>query len=53
MVRSWIIVYRDTAIAETWNRKIAEAVNAGGKYKAIPVVKWLHRINMEIRNEAL
>lgn len=46
---SWIIVEIETgkAVLETWNRKIAAAINAD-KYRAVPALEYLAGLNKKI-----
>ncbi len=50
ITKSWVVVDGDKPLFETWNKQLADKCNAGTRYKAIPIVEWLHRINMEQRD---
>ena len=50
VIKSWVIVDGDRALFETWNGETARKVNDGTRYKAIPIVEWLHSINMDLKN---
>lgn len=53
MTASWVVVSRATGkpVLETFERRVADAINLE-KYEALPIGKWLARLNDQIRHEA-
>jgi hypothetical protein len=50
---SWVIVDKHTgqAVMETYNRKIAAAVNQE-RYEAVPIVQYLSQLNRTITEQS-